>query len=291
MKYYKRVNRYSLFQITFVYIPTIAASVYNLWYTWYGRQVFWIDIEGLLMGLVLCCLHVRVILLTQNEYIRHIFDADLKDAADGKANGGQAAAGGGASGRKRRQKQYLVDQLSRDLANDIAKQGYRTQQHRRKIQVMSNEQRSGTLRAIFDRMFTAKLTKVDEEGYKLKHGRGTDINDKIYTERDLKGNQAYAAAGVAITSSDGAGGGYRSEMPKTKSKKMMYSSVGDEDRRRSNQIKEDRANQEYRQFNGNDVTETGGNINLETATPRSPKMQKKLLSGLSPVRPKGAKDR
>ena len=37
MKYYKRVNRYSLFQITFVYIPTIAASVYNLWYTWYGR--------------------------------------------------------------------------------------------------------------------------------------------------------------------------------------------------------------------------------------------------------------
>lgn len=37
MKYYKRVNRYSLFQITFVYLPTIAASIYNLFYTWYGR--------------------------------------------------------------------------------------------------------------------------------------------------------------------------------------------------------------------------------------------------------------
>ena len=129
------------------------------------------------------------------------------------------------------------------MANDIAKQGYRTQQHKKRIQVMSNEQRSGTLRAIFDRMFAPKLTKVDEEGYKLKHGRGTDINDKIYTERDIRGNQAYAAAGVAVVND---GVGYRSEMPKTKSKKMMYSSVGDEDRRRSNQIKEDRANQEYR---------------------------------------------
>ena len=112
MKYYKRVNRYSLFQITFVYIPTIAASIYNLWYTWYGRQVFWIDIEGLIMGIILCCLHVRVILLTQNEYIRHIFDADLKDA-DGKGLKSDQVT------QKRRQK-YLVDPVSKDLAKDIA---------------------------------------------------------------------------------------------------------------------------------------------------------------------------
>lgn len=37
MKYYKRINRYTLFQITFVYLPVIAASGYNLFYTWYGR--------------------------------------------------------------------------------------------------------------------------------------------------------------------------------------------------------------------------------------------------------------
>ena len=83
MKYYKRVNRYSLFQITFVYIPTIAASIYNLWYTWYGRQVFWINIESLLMGIILSILHVHVILRTQNEYIRQIFDADDANKAAG----------------------------------------------------------------------------------------------------------------------------------------------------------------------------------------------------------------
>ena len=52
------------------------------------------------MGIVLSCLHVRVILLTQNEYIRHIFDADLKDEADG----GKASSTSQAGGRKRRQK-------------------------------------------------------------------------------------------------------------------------------------------------------------------------------------------
>ena len=45
-------------------------------------------------------------------------------------------------------------------------------------------------------------------------------------------------------------------MPKTKSKAMLYSSVGDEERRRANQVQEDRANLEYRHFSGNDVTAT-----------------------------------
>ena len=37
---------------------------------------------------------------------------------------------------------------------------------------------------------------------------------------------------------------------------MMYSSVGDEDRRRANEIQEERANLQYQQFNGNDMTAT-----------------------------------
>ena len=36
-KHYKRINRYELFQITFVYLFTIIAAAYNLPYTWYGR--------------------------------------------------------------------------------------------------------------------------------------------------------------------------------------------------------------------------------------------------------------
>lgn len=36
-KYYRRMNRYTLFQITFTMVPTMVASIYNLFYTWYGR--------------------------------------------------------------------------------------------------------------------------------------------------------------------------------------------------------------------------------------------------------------
>ena len=70
---------------------------------------------------------------------------------------------------------------------------------------MSEEQRSGTLRAIFDHMFMAKQTKADKEGYKLKHGRGEDVNEKIFIEGDVGGHKAYAAAGVAVGKPDATG--------------------------------------------------------------------------------------
>ena len=56
MKYYKRINRHTLFGITFVYLPVMAASVYNLWYTWSGRQIFWIDIECIAVSGLMCIL-------------------------------------------------------------------------------------------------------------------------------------------------------------------------------------------------------------------------------------------
>ena len=55
-------------------MPTIASSVYNLWYTWYGRQIFWIDIECVAMGFIMIILHVVIILRTQKEYIKDVFD-------------------------------------------------------------------------------------------------------------------------------------------------------------------------------------------------------------------------
>ena len=64
MRYYKRMNRYTLFQITFVYLPAIAASAYNLFYTWYGRQLFWIDIECIIMSTIMIVLHIVIILRT-----------------------------------------------------------------------------------------------------------------------------------------------------------------------------------------------------------------------------------
>jgi predicted ferric reductase len=79
MKYYKRINRYTLFQITLVYVPTMAASAYNLFYTWYGRQVFWIDIECILVGLVMIILHIKIILRTQGEYIKRLEEIEEMD--------------------------------------------------------------------------------------------------------------------------------------------------------------------------------------------------------------------
>ena len=52
--------------------------------------------------------------------------------------------------------------------------------------------------------------------------------------------------------------GYRSEMPKTKSKKMLYSSVGDEERRRANEVQADRDNLEYQRFGGQNLSATMG---------------------------------
>lgn len=50
-------------------MPIIAASVHNLIYTWYGRQVFWIDIESIAVGILMTCLLIKIIIDSQKEYI------------------------------------------------------------------------------------------------------------------------------------------------------------------------------------------------------------------------------
>ena len=64
---------------------------------------------------------------------------------------------------------------------------------------MSSKQREGTLRALFDRMFSKKKAQEDTEGFRLKHGRGLEINKELFNDEDQTGQQAYLAAGVAIT--------------------------------------------------------------------------------------------
>ena len=110
MKYYKRMNRYTLFQITGVYVPTFAASCFNLFYTWYGRQVFWIDIECIILSICMCVLHVYVIRRTQHEYIKSIFDDGAKVSA-------------------RSRDKYLVDPISKELAAEINAKGFKNPVH------------------------------------------------------------------------------------------------------------------------------------------------------------------
>ena len=108
-------------------------------------------------------------------------------------------------------------------------------------------------------MFSRKQTKLDTEGYKLKHGRGLEVNDDLFNDDDLTGHRAYKTAGVAVNKE-----AYNSEMPKTKSTKMLYSSVGDEERRRAAAIKNERDNLDYQQFTGNDVTQTMNDVDGPT---------------------------
>lgn len=54
--------------MTFVYLPAIAASIYNLNWTWSGRQVFWIDIECLATSIIMLALNVVVILRSEQKY-------------------------------------------------------------------------------------------------------------------------------------------------------------------------------------------------------------------------------
>ena len=77
-KLYKRINRYELFQITFVYLLTMIAASFNLFYTWYGRQIFWIDIECLAMGAFMFAYKLIFIFKSEKEYIQNLKDLQTR---------------------------------------------------------------------------------------------------------------------------------------------------------------------------------------------------------------------
>ena len=176
------------------------------------------------MSLILACLKVVIIIRTQGEYIRSIFDTDDYAATDKVS------------------KKYLMHGSSKALANDIATKGFKSDIHKRKLANMDEDQRKSTLRALYDRMFAKKQAAVEIDGFKTKHGRGMDMNHDLFAEEDVNGARAYAAAGVAIAGSRGyrtenigvKGAGSSDMKSRNKNKNMMmYSSVGDEERQRA----------------------------------------------------------
>ena len=112
MKYYKRMNRYTLFWISFVFVPIICAALYNLFYTWSGRQVFWIDIECILVCLIMVVAHVIIMLRTESEYILNL---DSGDKMAGLSSDKKAA----------RRNLYIEDPLAQELADDINDKGFK----------------------------------------------------------------------------------------------------------------------------------------------------------------------
>jgi hypothetical protein len=195
MKYYKRMNRYTLFQVTFVYVPTLCAAAYNLFYTWSGRQCYWIDLECIIVSFVMIALHVVIILRTQSEYIIHS-EADVI----------------GVQSKASRRKEYLTDAVTNELVNEINQSGYNPKIHKDRITALNLEQRAGTLHALYDKMFSRKQGKVDIEGFKLKHGRGEEMNHDVIEDDEIN-LDAYSAVKKK---------GFNTE--KVNSKKMAYSS-------------------------------------------------------------------
>ena len=78
---------------------------------------------------------------------------------------------------------------------------------------MNSKQREGTFQALYNSMFRSKQQKVDNEGFRLKHGRGEEMNHDIMAQDDIELDE-YAAARKK---------GFNTEkMPNAK--KMAYSS-------------------------------------------------------------------
>jgi hypothetical protein len=75
-KNYKRINRYELFQITFCYLLVTVAASYNLFYTWTGRQIYWIDVEWLITGILMVLYKLVIIFKSEKHYILKVLDLD-----------------------------------------------------------------------------------------------------------------------------------------------------------------------------------------------------------------------
>ena len=60
-------------------------------------------------------------------------------------------------------------------------------------------------------MFSKKKNQGELDGYRVKHGRGDEVNKDLFTSNDQNGQKAYKDAGVAIAKS-----GYQSAAVPTK---------------------------------------------------------------------------
>jgi hypothetical protein len=142
-KHFKRINRYELFQISFVYLITIVAAGYNLFYTWPGRQIFWIDIECIAMGVFMVVYKLTVIFQSEKEYIQTVLHSKTKQIKVQSAG--------------------VDDDDMADLARDIHDKGLGSS--RLRIKDMTHQQRVLAVKAVFN-----KLLGSNDQGYLLNHG-------------------------------------------------------------------------------------------------------------------------
>ena len=64
-------------------MPIIAANVYNLVWTWEGRQVFWIDIECIITSVLLLISHTIIIYRTEHAYGHDKYEEGNDGTLDG----------------------------------------------------------------------------------------------------------------------------------------------------------------------------------------------------------------
>jgi hypothetical protein len=62
-----------------VYLLTLIAASYNLFYTWYGRQIFWIDIENIAVSTLFVIYKLVVIFEAEKAYIVKILHLETKN--------------------------------------------------------------------------------------------------------------------------------------------------------------------------------------------------------------------
>lgn len=62
-----------------MYLLTIIAASYNLFYTWYGRQIFWIDIENIAVSTLFVIYKLVVIFEAEKAYIVKILHLETKN--------------------------------------------------------------------------------------------------------------------------------------------------------------------------------------------------------------------
>lgn len=61
-----------------MYLLTIIAASYNLFYTWYGWQIFWIDIENIAVSTLFVIYKLVVIFEAEKAYIVKILHLETK---------------------------------------------------------------------------------------------------------------------------------------------------------------------------------------------------------------------
>ena len=139
---------------------------------------------------------IIIILRTQSEYILNMDPEAIASVQ-----------------KSSRRREYIDDPMANELADEINQSGF-NKNVKTHITALNSKQREGTLQALYNSMFKRKQEKVDLEGFKLKHGRGDEINHDILGEDDIELDE-YAAAQKK---------GFNAEkMPNAK--KMMYSSA------------------------------------------------------------------